>query len=103
MCNLFHHLLKEVFWFILTAPMCMLKYILEVVWYIMWEILVAPMRMLKYILEIVWYIMWKILTAPMRMLKYILGPQETYEGVVRKNPSTAIKNARSEDEKRWWK
>ena len=48
--------------------MRMLKYILEVVWYIMWEILVAPMRMLKYILEIVWYIIGAV--APMRMLKY---------------------------------
>ena len=32
MCNLFHHLLKEVFWHIvsgnLTTPICMMKYIL---------------------------------------------------------------------------
>ena len=46
------------------------------------------------------YVMWEILTAPMRVLKYILGPQETYEEVVRNNPSKAIKNARSEDEKK---
>ena len=74
MCNLFHHLLKEVFWIILTFPMRILK-----------------------------YIMWEVFTAPMCMLKYILGPQETYEEVVCNNPSKAIKNARSEDEKRSWK
>ena len=49
MCNLFHHLLKEVFWFILTSPMHMLK-----------------------------CTMWGILLE-MHMLKFILGPQETYE------------------------
>ena len=74
MYNLFHHLLKEVFWFILTSPMHMLQ-----------------------------CIMWEILTVPMRMLKYIFGPQETYEEVVHDNPLKAIKNTRSEDEKRWWK
>ena len=71
MRNLFHHLWKEVFCYIL----------------------ISPMRILK-------YIMWEILTAPMRMLKYILGPQETYKEVLRHNPSNATKNARSEDEKR---
>ena len=39
----------------------------------------------------------------MRMLKYILGPQETYEELVSKNPSKAIKNTSLEDKKRWWK
>ena len=74
MCYLFHHLLKEVFWFILTFTMHMLK-----------------------------CIMWEILTAPMRIQKNILGPQETHEELVRNNPSKAIKNTRPEDEKRWWK
>ena len=35
--------------------------------------------------------MCEILTASMRMMKYILGPQETYEEVVRNNPLKAIK------------
>ena len=73
MCN-FYHLLKEVFWIILTFPMPILKYII-----------------------------WEVFTAPMRMLKYILGPQETYEEVVRNNPLRAIKSTRPEDEKRCWK
>ena len=49
------------------------------------------------------YIIWEVFTAPMRMLKYILGPQETYEEVVRNNPLRAIKSTRPEDEKRCWK
>ena len=55
------------------------------------EILTAPMRMIKYILEVFWYIMWEILTAPKGMMNYILRSQEIYEQVVHNNPSKAIK------------
>ena len=63
--------------------MRMLKYILEVVWYIMWEILVAPMRMLKYILEIVWYIIGAV--ATMRMLKYFRTSRNIWRGSTQKS------------------
>ena len=64
------------------------------------EILTAPMRMMKYILEVFWYIMWEILTARMGMMKYILRSQEIYEEVVRNNPSKAIKKQKKKKQKK---